>query len=314
MHFESRVFKLPKDSDHPEQDQDACQIDGQRGIAVIADGVSSGIFSRQWADILTKAVVADLPDPDKTEHFARWLTLRREAWAAEVDVSQLAWHQKPRLRQGAFSTLLWVRLVPDQANPEPDSWLLDAFALGDSCLFHVRQGQLLSCFPIQSAAELEANPLVVGSVDLNRDHLLRFRRFSQPCLEDDLVVLCTDAVAEWALRLAESGQPPNWEDYWGFGEEAWRQQIAALREARQMRVDDATLALLRVVRRLPAPRGDCSSPSAQKGESAGVAEQLNATVKAVSEHLASRFGQAVRKLKEVSESAGSALRKRLDKH
>ena len=86
LQFQSRVFRLAKDVDHPEQDQDSCRIDEARGVAAIADGVASGIFSRQWAAILTEAVLADLPDPDNRESFARWLTLRREAWAAGIDV------------------------------------------------------------------------------------------------------------------------------------------------------------------------------------------------------------------------------------
>ena len=62
----------------------------------------------------------------------------------------------------------------------------------------------------------------------------------------DLIVLCTDAVAQWALRSEESGRPPSWEDYWNMPERTWEEEILALRAARELRHDDTTLLLIRV--------------------------------------------------------------------
>lgn len=256
--FESRVLRLAKDVEHPEQDQDAFLADGSRGVAVIADGVASGIFSRPWARILTEAVVFDMPNPDDPEAFARWLTLRREAWAAAIDVSRLAWHQKPKLRSGAFSTLLWVCLLLEAERAEPGAGRLRAFAVGDSCLFHVRDGALLRSFPIQRTEEFDADPVAIGSIDLNRDQLLKFHALDVPCQSGDLLVLCTDAVAAWALGLYESGRTPDWQKYWDMTDEGWREEVAGLRNKREMRVDDATLALLRVSD--PAVTGGLSHP------------------------------------------------------
>ena len=58
MAFESRVFSLAKDAEHPDENQDACRIDPARAVAVIADGVATGIFSRRWAEILAAATLA----------------------------------------------------------------------------------------------------------------------------------------------------------------------------------------------------------------------------------------------------------------
>jgi hypothetical protein len=54
-------------------------------------------------------------------------------------------------------------------------------------------------------------------------------------------------VAEWAVRLYEEGKGPVWNDFWAMSEDDWRSGVAWLRQERQMRIDDATMLMLRVV-------------------------------------------------------------------
>jgi hypothetical protein len=331
MRFESRAFRLAKDAEHPEENQDACRTDAVRGVAAIADGVSSGIFSRDWARILTDAIVDEAPNPDDKEAFAGWLAARRETWSGGIDVSQLAWHQKPKLRDGAFSTLLWVeiRALDDEDRRPEDPWRLRAFAVGDSCLFHVRDGKLLRTFPIEQADQFEENPVVIGSVDLNRDELVEFKLLDEYCRPGDLLVLCTDAVAAWAFRLREAGSPPDWQSYWTMTEEAWRDEIAALRDRREMRYDDATLLLVRVTDGVTLPEPDDEAtisgetatvvdrpalpPPAEALPESDWAEKLKSFSEQLAGQVSGRFAKGMKKLKEVKESAESALRKYQEK-
>jgi len=289
--------------------------------------VASGIFTRQWARILTEATVADLPDPGDQAAFGQWLAARRDAWGAEIDVSQLAWFQKPKLREGAFSTLLWVEITPiDERDRQPqDPWRLRALAVGDSCLFHLRGEELLRAFPIEKAEELEADPVVIGSIDLNRDDLLEFKSYEALCRPGDVLVLCTDAVADWALRQQEAGRPPVWEDYWDKSQEAWQEEVAALRSERQMRYDDATLLLLRVTDGVTAPpQPDEAIPTAEAAPSTDEtgppplpdaethpdwAHKLKSFTDQVADQVSEQVARGVKKLKEVQESAGSAIKK-----
>ena len=323
MRFESRDFKLAKDAEHPEENQDAFRADADRGIAAIADGVASGIFAGQWARILTEATVAEPPDPGDQAAFGVWLAARREAWSAEIDVSQLAWFQKPKLREGAFSTLLWVEITPiDERDRQPqDPWRLRALAVGDSCLFHLRGEELLRTFPIERAEELEADPVATGSVDLNRDDLLEFKSYEALCRPGDVLVLCTDAVADWALRECEAGRPPVWEDYWDKSEQAWQEEVAALRSERQMRYDDATLVLLRVTDGVtvpeqpdrPTPAADAAPSTDETGPpplpDAAVHPDWAQKLKSFTDQVSEQVARGVKKLKEVKESAGSAVKK-----
>jgi len=263
MPFETRVFVLAKDPQHPEQFQDAFGLNAASGIAAVADGVSSALFSRQWAQIVTLSVVADPPHPGEKDLFTQWLAQRRQEWSAQIDTSGLAWFQKAKLPGGAFSTLLWIRLLPvDEEEAEGfGACRLHGFAIGDSCLFHVRGGEIVRSFPIEQSEELEANPIVLGSVDLNRDDYLEFHELDVQCYVGDVIVLCTDAIADWALRRAEEGNPPNWNDYWNMTEEQWHAEINELRESRGMRYDDATLVLLRVLPEGTAVRPLDGSPN-----------------------------------------------------
>lgn len=329
MRFECRVFKLAKDPEHPEENQDACGFDAERGIAAIADGVASGIFSRQWARILTEAIVAEPPDPANQEAFAGWLAERREAWNAEIDVENLAWFQKPKLREGAFSTLLWVEISaidPNDRQPQ-DPWRLRVFAVGDSCLFHESGRKLLRTFPVEKAEELEADPVVVGSIDLNRDGLVEFQSFEALCRPGDLLVLSTDAVAEWALRQVDAGSAPEWEQYWSKTNEAWQEEVTSLRSDRQMRYDDATLLLLRVSDGVTAPEPPAeATPTEEPAEPVPLSDaasqpewteqwtkKLGSLSEQVGEQLVRGTGKLKEKLKGVRQSAESAIRKYREK-
>ncbi|MGD0896462.1 MAG: hypothetical protein ABR915_01420 [Thermoguttaceae bacterium] len=315
--LDARVLALSKDPDQPSGYQDACAVDARRRIAAIADGVSSSIFSGPWATILTEAAVGDAPDPAEQDLFAAWLATQRRLWASRIDTSSLAWFQRAKLPMGAFSTLLWVRVLEAQqaAAGSFGGYRLLAHAIGDSCLFQVRRGELVRSFPIQSSAELDADPMVLGSVDLKRDQLLRFAALEEFCYPEDLLILCTDALAQWALRQYESARPPDWDRYWNMSPEEWRARIGSLRQERQMQEDDTTLVLLRVVdsRVESGPAADSTEP---QSEAAGLEwiHSASKEVKSVSAQVAQQVDQASERVwKGLKSFKDKAVKKYRDK-
>ena len=251
MFFDARVFHTSKDQNFALEYEDAFHFDPETGRAAIADGVSSAIFSRQWAQILTRETVASIPDLHDTAAFQAWLAERRGSWLTTIDFPKLAWNQRLKLQQvgGAYATLLWLELFPEPAGEGENAaarYQLRSYAVGDCCLFHVRQGEILASFPMTSAADFERDPISLCSVNMNRDHQLEFQSFGAECAEHDLLVLCTDAIGKWAVGRMEAGDPPDWESYWDRSPEAWLEEILALRESRDMRFDDTTLLMLRV--------------------------------------------------------------------
>jgi len=268
--FKSRSFGYPKDPENPQQNQDSFQISEATGSAVVADGVSSAIFSAAWANILTKHIIQEHPTPTNATDFAQWLANLRTEWEQSIDATNLSWFQRPKMAAGAFSTLLWVQ-VREIAPPKPGSNLwnrlqnpdvgrrcfhVKGHCIGDSCLFHIRPGRtdsekfsgsdLYRALPISSSTGFDLPPVVIGSKDLGRDDQMKFQPIDFLAQEGDLVVLATDAVSQWLLRCYETQAFPCWDLFWNLTQEQWGQELDAMRSAGEIRYDDSTLVLLQL--------------------------------------------------------------------
>jgi hypothetical protein len=242
MFYESRKFSLPKDLLRAQENQDAFELDMERGVAAIADGVSTGLFAGNWARILSKAAVAHPPQANNSSAIADWLSGLQRQWRESIDVGTLAWHQKAKLKSGAFSTLLWVRVA--EASAGNLRWR--SYAVGDSCLFHLHGAKLLRAFPISESRLFDEVPHALGSIEQGAEHCAEFETCEGKCETGDLLALCTDALAAWALGREEAGEPVDWESWWDMPWDDWREMICQLRERREIRYDDTTLVLLRL--------------------------------------------------------------------
>ncbi len=246
MYFAHRTFWLPKDVEEPNGYEDAFEVDELRGRAAICDGVSSSLFAGRWASLLAKAAVSDPPDVNDQAALDSWLKQQRDAWAAAIDENTLAWHQKPKLLDGAGSTLLWVEITGSDA---PDGVArprqLRCYCVGDCCLFHVRGGQVLQSFPLEDSSRFDENPHVLRSV-FKRAETVAFEAMETQCNPGDLLVLASDAVASWTMRQIEAGVPVDWDAYWQLSNAQWQQWMIQLRQEHQIRYDDSTVVLLRI--------------------------------------------------------------------
>jgi hypothetical protein len=248
MFFESKTFWLAKDAAQPEQYQDAYALDGKRGIAAIADGVASSLFSSLWARILTDGVIANPPDIHDPHSLFGWLGQQRARWSGSIDINSLAWHQKAKIQQGAQATLLWLQVLPPDPHDTQCRTLprLLAYAVGDCTLIHARGSQMLRAFPIEHSRLFENNPQAIASIDGKHDESLPLMALEDYCQPGDLLVLCTDAVGAWALKALEDGATLLWRDFWNMTQEDWAAYIGRLRQEQRMRYDDATLVLLKI--------------------------------------------------------------------
>ncbi|MEQ8791752.1 MAG: protein phosphatase 2C domain-containing protein [Pirellulaceae bacterium] len=279
MFFEHRAFWLPKDVGRTEEFQDAWCVDEERGLAAIADGVSSSLFSASWAKILTKAVVDDPPYVDDPPSLPDWFQEHRDAWIEPIDENGLAWHQKPKFKLGAHTTLLWVEMyvADEKKTGVRDASEIYGYAVGDSCLFHVREDKVIRSFPLTDSQSFLNDPHVIGSIDKQQDHLLQFETWESYCQPGDLLVLCTDAIAAWAVARMENGTPPKWRSYWNRDPDEWRREILDLRERQEMRADDATLLLLRIVDPKAKPSsaaGDSDSADVEQSKDVGAEDHV----------------------------------------
>jgi len=242
----------PKDTEHHREYEDACAI-GRHGIAAIADGVSEAIFSRQWAKILTAATIEAPVQPSTIQwRLESWLSRARERWQEQITKLELSWMQRQKLQavRGAYSTLLWIEFpVPDADSGTSECQLpFCCRAVGDCCLFQIRDGRLLRSFPLTQPEEFERDPVTICSVQWRPDSELTFASMDGCLQTGDTIVLSSDAFAKWALQAIARKEEINWDRLEGLDSSQWSEWVSSVRDHspdQRMRVDDTTLIFIR---------------------------------------------------------------------
>ena len=151
------------------------------------------------------------------------------------------------MARGAFATFLGLIVEPTPEAPTPWSW--QAQAVGDSCLFQLRQGQLLVRFPMKHAADFTSTPRLVGSRPGPagpKRH--RGRAYASTADNEDQLWLMTDALAQWFLRAHEDNRQPSNELLplllGPDPEPSFAAWVAEQRQARKLRDDDVALLVV----------------------------------------------------------------------
>jgi hypothetical protein len=226
------------------------ELEGDSFRFAVADGATESSFSRLWAQMLVRSYMRS---PLTPTNLRRRVERRCSDWGRQVEVLPLPWFAEEKVRLGAFSTLLGLSLETQHVALQTEGqWT--ALAVGDTCLFQIRESELLTSFPIKCADEFGYHPSLVSS---NRDRNQaiweqqdRIERTGQwqAC---DTFFLMTDALACWFLSQFEKGEKP-WMTLNTVAEQAqllrgyfgnWTDEIRA---SRAMRNDDVTLLIVDV--------------------------------------------------------------------
>ncbi len=239
-----RAFRLPRQGHGLEECQDAWAGDAECGRFALADGAAESPYSSLWAQLLVEEFVRQ---SERLPSWASWLPSLQDRWAKKASATaaetspdpflSVPWYLEAGLSQGAFATFLGLVI-------EPRRWY--AVAVGDSCLFQVRQDELIRAFPLTRAADFSNAPWLVGSRTSPSEvpHKNGLQQMGD-CQAGDCLWLMTDALAQWFLTQAEAGGKP-----WlalaplaqpAGDEHAFAFWIEGLRAARQLRNDDVTL-------------------------------------------------------------------------
>ncbi|HZS93764.1 MAG TPA: hypothetical protein VFA78_03135 [Chloroflexota bacterium] len=193
-----RPLAAPKRGSAPDEYEDAYwprrALVREEVRCAVADGATESSFSGAWARLLVDAYRRGVLDDELTA-----LPHLQRRWQERVDAIPLPWYAEEKARMGAFSSLLGVTIRNGR-------W--EAVAIGDSCLFHGRAGDVLTAFPVTESTELTAAPHLVSSKSSRnatlRDHI---RHADAPLEIGDILYLATDALAGWILRRIEAGLP-----------------------------------------------------------------------------------------------------------
>lgn len=222
------AFSLPKNgcTESDCEDAHSSQKTAQRVDLSIADGATESCFAREWAEMLVKGFLATRqpfltgsPGPIEAT-IARLGEEWRRASAAAYASQPAPWYISQKAAEGAFAALLGLsifdfngvsraRYAPGSADLSAGKWY--AAAIGDACLFHLRDGNLLKSFPIRASEEFDNRPFLLSSLpSRNIDVMHRLKRQSGEWRAGDVFLLMTDALACWFLKcLEQHGQVPD---------------------------------------------------------------------------------------------------------
>jgi hypothetical protein len=227
--------QIPKDPNYPEELEDAmCVSLGENRVAV-SDGASESFDSKEWAELLANGYIED------PRLGVDWLRKQIEHYGRAVDSAALSWSKKAAFERGSFATLLGLQHCPE-------SCIVDVLGIGDSLAALCDCGELLDTFPYTRSDQFEQRPELLSTngvlnsrFELPGYFLECHKKWDTTEKQEPVVLLMTDALAHWALRSSEQGNPV-WRRLIEIKERSTLESLVLEeREVKNMRVDDVTL-------------------------------------------------------------------------
>ncbi|PZU94728.1 MAG: hypothetical protein DCE90_14415 [Pseudanabaena sp.] len=167
----------------------------QMFVISISDGATESSFAKEWASEMVTTFVNDQAAFSDT---TKWLSDLQARWQLWLSQQSLPWFAKRKAEQGAYATFLSLQVSKNL------SW--QAIAVGDSCLFVVRDNCLQQSFPLQSSNDFSNRPNLVGTnSNLGKGSILRVCGNAKA---GDRFYLATDAIACWIMQQIEANQNP----------------------------------------------------------------------------------------------------------
>lgn len=238
-------YKLPKAGNTNDECEDAYSSRKTRQSlkVFVADGATESSFAKEWANLLTD-------DLKKTRSFSlksivKRLPQIRNEWKEQVSNKPLPWYAEIKLEKGAFSTIvgLWINYKKSSFN---------CFAIGDCCIFHIRNDEILISFPIEEEIEFSKNPFLVSTKtdddDKIREHFRELK--NQKIKKGDYLFVMSDALACWFTNKTKANDKP-WNILIGFTEDSsnssFKEWLKRKRDEKEIKNDDTTLLTIEIL-------------------------------------------------------------------
>ena len=211
----TRVFHVPKRGNAEAEYEDAFYPEralarqlGQFRCAV-ADGASESAFSGLWAQLLVRSF-------GKRKMRLQWL---RGLFENAIKSKPVPWYLEKKIKNGAHAAFLGLLIRDKTHNGNGDGSLKQnsrswrGLAVGDSCVFQVREDELIAVGPVAKSELFDNSPYLIATKakDLIRPRSVHHVSLMTGVWEPgDIFYLATDAMAQWLLAELEAGRPP-WE-------------------------------------------------------------------------------------------------------
>jgi hypothetical protein len=279
MKLEVQVYWLPKAGNteaeyedafafrHKESDgagSDGCSQDDQHPLhcevqlrsedtfrAAIADGATESTWAKSWAKHLVEAYVQGRFSSPGEVYYRQIHRTWYEQQCKHIHQKPASdqWYLEEGLRWGAHATFLGVEF-----SHQDGQWCCQASAVGDCCLFHIRDGKLIQAFPLDSPDAFNSTPVLISSRqstcpdrgDHNNNPSPDCSTSKIICQQGDEFWLMTDALACWFLRIQKNepeivSQIQKISSYNEFSK-----KIQEEREQKSLRNDDVTWMIIRI--------------------------------------------------------------------
>jgi len=244
-HIRCSSWWLQKNGNIPEEYEDAVAFAPGIGRFAIADGATESGFAANWAQTLVQCFVQN---ELRSDNESEWLADARSRWLAETSELPSSWYAELKRDEGAAGTLVGLKLL-DSKQPAALRW--EASVVGDSCLFQLRNDDLLLAFPITDPDGFDNTPQLVCSRPRAPGAASGFQSCSGEFHAGDTIILATDALAQWFLREKAAGHCP-WSEllvYAGARDDelmmaASEDWMSGLRESKAIRNDDVTMLVI----------------------------------------------------------------------
>jgi hypothetical protein len=248
---------------------DGCQITQLGASAIVqlgtplrfavADGVTTAFYSGFWAAQLV-GLFRDGPMQDWVCDGPAWKKAADDAWLEFIHSRELGSISQNRLseRDPASATFCGIEIAESTSDFCGLFWR--AIAIGDSCVIHLSKSHasesepdtIFFSHPCKKAADFSCMTSAVSNYEENPlpDEFAE-AMLNQPILRDgDILLLATDALCEWMIKLNENGSP-IWktiaeED----NQEAFKRMVESARcelaPERRLKDDDVALIVIRI--------------------------------------------------------------------
>ena len=236
--------------------QDAYTFNDDFFRYAVADGATREYFSAKLAQELVNRFCFDEDEVNKdilnNEKYEAWLEPIQKNWLAYVEDivenKKVNFVVKNRFNKQHSGASTFVGLELDR-----EKFTFKVMIIGDSCLFHIRDKEIVDCYFIDDYQEFDNSPDFFFSRDaiLNDENIIEKREFTKPNIiaknfeNGDYFLLATDAISKWLLTQKHKGK---WKEIWkGLLQEDkdWYDKlIENYREDKDNKLDDDDVTIL----------------------------------------------------------------------
>ena len=210
MRITAEAFAVGKAGNAADEYEDAAwppravSTTAARFRAAVADGATETSFSGLWARLLVQAYRLGYFD---RHPLPTGLTGLQQRWRTATGGKPLPWYAEQKRDAGAFAALIGLTLADGTDGDHDGSWT--ATAVGDACLFQIRDDRLIAAFPMTESEQFNSRPLLISTAPASNAPLLGgVSTTSGHWRVGDAFYLMSDALACWFLRRWELRADP----------------------------------------------------------------------------------------------------------